>query len=388
MVPRFCGAYSGVCVKQDFIEIDRALAVDLGPLELAVIIPTFNESANVKRLLDRLSLVLAEINWEAIFVDDNSPDGTAEMVRQIARQNRNVRIVHRIGRRGLSTAVVEGMLASAAPVLAVIDGDMQHDEAILPTLYAEVASGEADIAIGTRYAGGGSTGDWSESRLRLSQWATRIGQAFLKTDMSDPMSGFFAISRDKLMQAMPGLSGVGFKILLDIVASLPERPRVAEVAYTFRSREAGESKADAMVAAEYLALIVDKTIGRYIPLRMLSFLAIGGMGVGVHLAVLAASLATGLSFLNAEIAAVIAAMTFNFFLNNVLTYRDRRLTGWHMVTGLASFYAVCSVGALANIGIGNWMNGQDSRWWVAGLSGVVVGAVWNFVASSFVTWRK
>ncbi len=382
------GQLTGVRVRHDFIAVDQALSVADRPLELAVIIPTFNESANVVRLLERLALVLPDVSWEAIFVDDNSPDGTAELVREIAQTNRQVRIVHRIGRRGLSTAVVEGMLASAAPVLAVIDGDMQHDEAILPQLHALIASGEADIALGTRYSKGGSTGDWDEKRRLLSRVATRAGQLFLKADMSDPMSGYFAISRNTLMKGVPKLSGVGFKILVDIVASLPDRPRIEEVAYTFRSREAGESKADTMVAAEYLALIADKTIGRYIPLRLLSFLTIGGLGVGVHLAVLGLSLALGLAFLSADIAAVSAAMTFNFFLNNILTYRDRRLRGWRIVTGLISFCAVCSIGAFANIGIGNWMNGQDSRWWVAGLSGVLVGAVWNFVASSFVTWRK
>jgi dolichol-phosphate mannosyltransferase len=375
-------------VRRDIIDIERAPSVADQPLELAVIIPTFNESANVERLLDRLAIALAGISWEAIFVDDNSPDGTADAVRQIARANRTVRIVHRIGRRGLSSAVVEGMLASAAPVLAVIDGDMQHDEAILPRLFAEVASGEADIAIGTRYAKGGGTGDWATGRVRASRWATRIGQVALKTDISDPLSGFFAVSRETLMQAVPRLSGVGFKILLDVVASLPARPRIAEIPYTFRSREAGESKADLMAGAEYLALIADKTVGRFVPIRLISFLGIGGLGVGVHMGVLGAALFSGLGFLAAEIAAVVTAMTFNFFLNNLLTYRDRRLKGWRMARGLLSFYAVCSVGAVANIGIGTWLNDLDNIWWVAGLAGVVVGAIWNFAATSFVTWRK
>jgi dolichol-phosphate mannosyltransferase len=375
-------------LRQEFIAAERALAVTDGPLELAVIVPTFNESANVERLLERLSVVLSGIHWEAVFVDDNSPDGTAELVRSIGRSNRQVRIVHRIGRRGLSSAVIEGMLATAAPVLAVIDGDMQHDEAILPKLFAAISRGEADVAVGTRYAEGGSTGDWSASRLRISQWATRIGQIALKAPLSDPMSGFFALKRETLMAAIPKLSGVGFKILLDIVASLPARPRIAEVSYTFRTRDAGESKAGALVAAEYLALLADKTIGRYVPLRLLSFLAIGGMGVGVHLGVLGASLSAGLSFIAAEVVAVVAAMSFNFFLNNTFTYRDRRLQGWKMVSGLLSFYAVCGVGAVANIGIGNWVNDQDGRWWLAGLAGVLIGAVWNFAASAFVTWRK
>ena len=375
-------------MRQDRIQIERSIAVDSRPLELAVIIPTYNEGANVALLLARLELVLADISWEAIFVDDNSPDGTADIVRQIARENRNVRIVHRIGRRGLSTAVIEGMLASAAPVLAVIDGDMQHDEAILPQLFAKVFSGEADLAVGTRYSEGGGTGDWSASRLRMSQWATKISKLALRADLTDPMSGYFVISRSLLMDAVPRLSGVGFKILLDITASLQSRPKVAEIPYVFRSRTLGESKAGALVAAEYLTLLADKTLGRFVPVRLLSFLAVGGIGVVVHLSVLGSALALGSAFLTAEIVATMTAMTANFFLNNIFTYHDRRLRGWQIPRGILSYYAVCSIGGLANIGIGTWLNGQNSNWWIAGLAGVLVGAVWNFAASSFVTWRK
>lgn len=374
-------------MRNDQTGIERAL-VDTRPLELAVIIPTYNEGANVALLLARLELVLADISWEAIFVDDNSPDGTSDIVRQIARENRNVRIVHRIGRRGLSTAVIEGMLASAAPVLAVIDGDMQHDEAILPQLFAKVFSGEADLAVGTRYSEGGGTGDWNASRLRISQWATKISKLALRADLTDPMSGYFAISRSLLMDAVPRLSGVGFKILLDITASLQSRPKVAEIPYVFRSRALGESKAGALVAAEYIALLADKTLGRFVPVRLLSFLAVGGIGVVVHLSVLGSALAIGSAFLTAEIVATMTAMTANFFLNNIFTYHDRRLRGWQIPRGILSYYAVCSVGGLANIGIGTWLNGQNSSWWIAGLAGVLVGAVWNFAASSFVTWRK
>jgi dolichol-phosphate mannosyltransferase len=358
------------------------------PLALAIIIPTFNESANVRPLLDKLSRALIGLNWEAVFVDDNSPDGTADLVRQIGLTNRNVRVVHRIGRRGLSTAVIEGMLATSAPILAVIDGDMQHDETILPKLFAKIQTGDADIAIGTRYANGGSVGDWDTSRQRISQFATHLGQWALKTTVSDPMSGYFVLSRSTLMAAMPKMSGVGFKILLDLISSSPKPLRIAEVPYTFRVREAGESKIGALVAIEYGTLLLDKTVGQYIPVRMLNFLAVGGLGVGVHMTTLAASLAVGLSFLPADIMAVMVAMTFNFFLNNIFTYRDRQLKGWKMLRGLLSFCAVCSVGGIANIGIGTWLHGQDSRWWLAGLAGVVVGAVWNFAASSVVTWKK
>ncbi|MFM9851633.1 MAG: glycosyltransferase [Sphingomonadaceae bacterium] len=375
-------------MRHEVFEADFSQSVIDQPLELAVIIPTFNESKNVEPLLERLSLALAGISWEAVFVDDNSPDGTADLVRFIGITNRNVRVVHRFGRRGLSSAVIEGMLATSAPILAVIDGDMQHDEAILPQLFERIASGQADLAIGTRYSDGGSVGEWDQSRHRASQFATQLGQWALKTDMSDPMSGFFAISRASLMAALPKLSGVGFKILLDIACSSPAPLRTAEIPYCFRVREAGESKIGSRVVIEYLALLADKTIGRIIPLRLLSFLIVGGLGVGVHLSILGATLAAGVSFLTAQVSAVVTAMTFNFFLNNLFTYRDRQLRGWKIVSGLASFYAVCSVGAAANIGIGTWVSAQHEVWWLAGLAGVAVGVIWNFAASSFVTWRK
>jgi dolichol-phosphate mannosyltransferase len=375
-------------MRQSWLEFPAASAVDDAPLALAVIIPTFNEAANVQPLLHRLSLALAGIRWEAVFVDDNSPDGTSNIVREIALTNPQVRIVQRIGRRGLTSAVVEGMLATAAPVLAVIDGDMQHDETILPKMYAAVASGEADLAVGTRYANGGGVGEWDKNRALASKIATKISHWAIKAPLSDPMSGLMAVSRTTLMAAIPRMSGMGFKVLLDIVASLPAAPRIVEVPYIFRERELGESKAGALVLAEYAALIADKTIGRYVPLRLLSFLGIGGMGVGVHLSLLGLSLWLGLGFLQAEIVAVLGAISFNFTLNNIFTYRDRRLRGRKIIAGLFSFFAVCSVGAVANIGIGTWINGNDGRWWLAGLAGTVVGAVWNFAASSFVTWRK
>jgi dolichol-phosphate mannosyltransferase len=357
------------------------------PLELTVIIPVMNESANVRPLVARLDAALAGIGWEAIFVDDHSPDGTADAVRALARGDRRIRIVERIGRRGLSSAVVEGMLASAAPVLAVIDGDMQHDEALLPGLFA-CASGGTDIAIGSRYVAGGGVGQWDEGRASASRFATRAANAVLPVAVSDPMSGFFAIRRQAFNAALPHLSGSGFKILLDLIISSPVPPTIAELPYVFRTREHGASKLDLMVVAEYAQLLADKTVGRIVPVRLLMFLAVGVLGLGVHLSVLGTGLSTGTSFAVAQGAAVFTAMTFNFALNNVFTYRDRRLRGWRFVAGLLSFYAVCLVGAAANIGVGAWVHDLHNAWWVAGAAGALVGAVWNYAASSFVTWRR
>lgn len=370
------------------IQLDRPEGLSEVPLALAVVIPTFNETANVRALLDRLSIALAGISWEAIFVDDNSPDGTAESIRAIGQYSSRVRVLLRIGRRGLSSAVIEGMLATSAPVIAVMDADLQHDETILPQLYRAVAEEGKDLAVGTRYAEGGGVGDWNARRHAASRIATKISHLMTGVELSDPMSGFFAISREALMEALPRVSGVGFKILLDIAASPPRAFSVAEIPYRFATREAGDSKMGPLVVAEYLGLLVEKKSGGVLTPRLMSFLSVGAAGVGVHLGVLGTALALGIWFEYSQTIAVLCAMTFNFFLNNIFTYRDRRLTGWKIVPGLISFYAICAMGAAANIGVGTWVNDNDGRWWLAGVAGAAVGAIWNFAMSSVLTWRK
>ncbi len=372
---------------QQKLAVDVALAD--APLALTVVIPTLNEIGNIEPLLGRLTLALAGIEWDAIFVDDDSTDGTPDLVTALAQADRRVRLIRRIGRRGLSSAVVEGALASTTPVIAVIDADLQHDETILPDLYRAVAGGGHELAIGTRYCQGGSTGDWDEGRRRISRFATALAAPIMKTPLSDPMSGFFAIRRTVLLDAAPNLSSVGYKILLDLVASHPRPLRVAEVGYTFGARASGASKLDQMVALEYVELLLDKTIGRFVPVKLVQFGAIGMVGVGVHLALLSALLNFLVApFAIAQAGAVIGAMTFNFALNNRFTYRDRQLKGLAWIGGLLSFYLVCSLGAVANVGIGSLVYEQYHGWWIAGIAGAVVGSVWNYVASGWLTWAK
>jgi dolichol-phosphate mannosyltransferase len=358
-------------------------------LDLAIVIPTFNEAANVAPLLAKLEAALPDLAWEAVFVDDDSPDGTSARVREIARVDRRVRIVQRVGRRGLSSAVVEGALSSAAPVIAVIDGDMQHDETVLVKLHAAIAEGGHDVAIGTRYTEGGSVGDWDKSRALISKFATWLSTKLLKAEVKDPMSGFFAVRREVFMEALPNLSMVGFKILLDMIASVPRPLAIAEVPYTFRTRVHGESKLDSKVAQEFGALLLEKLFGHIIPIRFLMFAAVGGLGLFVHLGMLGLQVKVlGVDFRISQIIAVITAMTFNYVLNNSFTYRDMRLRGAKFVRGLLSFYAVCAIGAIGNIGVGDYIYNLHYRWWLAGLAGVAVGVVWNYAASSLVTWKR
>jgi dolichol-phosphate mannosyltransferase len=270
-----------------------------------------------------------------------------------------------------------------------MDGDAQHDERLLPVMLERLRDGGLDIVVGSRYAAGGETGDWDPARLSLSRLATRLARLATDAELKDPMSGFFMIRRESFMAAVRNLSSVGFKILLDIFASSPKPLNFAEIPYRFRSRHAGESKLDSGAMWEYAMLLLDKTAGRFVPVRFLSFSLIGGFGVFVHMSVLAFALrALDLPFDWAQTIATVVAMSANFYLNNMLTYRDLRLSGLRMVRGLVSFYGVCSLGAVANVGIANWAFAQDARWWLAGLAGVLVSAVWNYAVTSLFTWRR
>lgn len=358
-------------------------------LELSVIVPTFNEADNVPELYGLLAAALTGVAWEMVVVDDDSRDGTAERALDLYAAGHPVRVIRRIGRRGLSSAVIEGMLSSPAPFFAVIDADMQHDETLLPRMLEKLRAGGTDIVVGTRYAGEGSVGNWDAGRARMSRVATVLAQRVLRAPVSDPMSGFFAVRRDAFEGAVRNLSGEGYKILLDIFASAPTPLRVAELPYTFRERRHGDSKLDSAVLLQYLLLLIDKTIGRFVPARLVLFALVGGLGVFVHYGTFAISyFGARATFDTAQLIATLVAMTGNYALNNQLTYRDARRTGWRYVTGLLGFYLVCSIGLLGNVGIASYAFEQRYEWWLAVLAGIVVGTLWNYAASSIFVWRR
>jgi dolichol-phosphate mannosyltransferase len=299
-----------------------------------------------------------------------------------------VRCVQRIGRRGLSSACIEGILASAAPYVAVMDADLQHDERLLPRMVEALRDDAYDLVVGSRYVDGGSSvGLSSASRERFSAIGTTLSRLVTKAEIADPMSGFFMLKRPVFDSAVRRLSAQGFKILLDILASANPSPRIKELPFEFRPRLHGESKLDVMVAWEFAMLLADKTIGHVVPVRFALFALIGASGVVVHMAVLWARLRLGAAFMAAQTVATMVAMTANFFLNNVFTYADRRLKGWRAVRGLLSFYAICGLGAVANIGVASYLFAQDEVWWLAGIAGILVGSVWNYAVSSVFTWK-
>src|SRR5438094_3360531 len=360
-----------------------------GPLELAVVIPTFNERDNVRPVLSKLANALAGIRYEVIFVDDDSQDGTADCIRAIARTDPYIRVLQRVRRRGLASACIEGMMATAASYIAVMDADLQHDERILPQMFAKLKSEGLDIVVATRNAAGGSMGDFARHRVVLSNLGHNLSRWVSHTDISDPMSGFFVLTRDYLQEVIGSTSGIGFKILLDLVASAQRLVRVGEVPYTFRERQYGSSKLDIVVGLEYLQLLLDKKIGNLVPTRFLIFSTVGAAGVLVASVVLYALVSVlHMNFLKAQAAATFVAMTGNFFLNNSMTYRDRRLKGRKILTGLATFYVACSFGAIIDIRIAQLGKDTGLPWYIAGACGLAVGAVWNYGITSFITWRQ
>ncbi|MCW2389529.1 dolichol-phosphate mannosyltransferase [Sphingobium sp. B11D3B] len=368
---------------------DAPVAAQMLPAELAIVVPTFNEAQNVALLADLVDKALPGVAWELVFVDDNSPDDTSGKVRALAQRDPRVRILHRFGRRGLSSACVEGILATSAPYVAIMDADLQHDESVLKIMFERIRADDVDLMVGSRYVEGGGMGDWSESRQRMSQFATKLALKLTKTPISDPMSGFMMMRRDAFMRSLPNLSTVGFKILLDIAASAPTPLRVAEVPYTFRTRQFGESKLDSLVLWEYVQLLMDKAVGHIVPVRFLSFAMVGGTGVVVHFAVLTLLfVALGMSFAVAQTAATLVAITSNFLLNNMFTYRDQRLQGWGLLRGWITFNLVCAFGAAANVGVADWLFVNNGYWALSALAGILVSVVWNYVMSAFFTWKK
>jgi dolichol-phosphate mannosyltransferase len=360
-----------------------------GP-ELTVVVPTRNERDNITPLYEALGLILKDVDWEVMFVDDDSSDGTLDAVRRLALRDRRVRLLHRIGRRGLASACVEGMQASTSPFIAVMDADLQHDESLLPRMLETLRSEPIDLVIGSRYINNGGIGDWDNKRARLSVIATQIGRYLLRVPVSDPMSGFFMFRRAAFEQSIRDLSAVGFKILIDLVASSPQPPRVKELPLQFRSRHAGESKFDLSIASEYLILLVDKLVGQILPIRFVMFSIVGAIGILAHVAILWLFLRElDLSFAVSQTAATFVAMVGNFALNNLLTYRDVRLAGWDWVKGLISFCLICGVGAVANVGVASFLfDKEHSAWWIAGIAGAAMGLVWNYALTSLFTWRR
>jgi len=373
-------------------------------LQLAIVLPTLNERKNLRPLVKRLDEALQGIVWEAIFVDDNSRDGTSDEARAISLEDPRIRCIQRIGRRGLSSAAIEGMCATAAPIVAVMDADHQHDPKLLPGMLSAIESGDYDLAYASRFAEGASTEEWGRpDRVKASGFANALARKVTGVDLSDPMSGYFMLRATTLRADAANLSGVGFKILLDILATVDTPLRVKEFPLNFAARAEGESKLDRTVVFEFLIGLYDKWLGRIIPTRFALFGTVGALGVVVQFAMLWLILSVALgerfvyghwssnetTFNIANMLAAIVAMTFNFVLNNELTYADKRLRGFFpLLKGWAQFALTCSLGLLTNIGATAALKRMHIHDVIAVLVGIVLASVWNFALSSKFVWGK
>jgi dolichol-phosphate mannosyltransferase len=366
---------------------EGAAAGDRRGYELSIVVPTFNERPNMGMLVERLAAVLDGVAWQLIVVDDDSPDGTAEAVKDIAERDNRVQCLRRVRRRGLAGAVVEGVLASSAPYVAVMDGDLQHDEALLPAMLALLRSGGAELVVASRYVGAAREVEALDPIRRLgSRFANWLGRLVLRQELSDPVSGFFMIERERVEQVAPRLTTVGFKVLFDIIASQRRPIRIAELPYVFRERVAGGSKLDRRMVIDYLGLLLNKLTYGVIPARAVMFGLVGASGVAVQLLAVKGFLMLGLGFTLAQLLGSMVAMTSNYLINNGVTYRDRRKTGWGLLLGYLKFCALCSLGLVVNVAVASKVFQAWPIWWVASASGAGFGALWNYVSTAAAVW--
>ncbi len=356
--------------------------------ELSIIVPTYNERGNLLPLLRCLQRALGDLDYEVVIVDDDSPDSTAAMARSIAQSNPRVRVIQRIGRRGLASAAVEGMLATSSPYLLVMDADLQHDEHIIPAMLDKLKRENLDIVVGSRHVAGGGMGEFAAGRVALSNTGRKLSDAICKIPVSDPMSGFFLLTREYFHHVVHNLSNIGFKILVDLLASARRPVRLGEVPYTFRNREHGESKLDILVGIEYLQLLLDKTTHGIVPVSYLLFGMVGTIGVicNLLLAILLVRF-SGASFRQAQFLGALITIAINFFLNNQVTFRFARLRGTRLLQGLALFYLSCSVGLLAQVALAFSLQQVGLHWLAATLMGVLVGSVWNYSMAYLLVWH-
>lgn len=362
---------------------------------LSLILPTFNEAENLPVLLPKLEEALKTIPHEIIIVDDDSPDGTSRVAQELAEKISDLHVIRRIGRRGLSSAVVEGFLAAKGDVLAVMDADGQHDLTLIPKLYDAVQQG-SNVAIGSRYVAGGSVGKWDERRYMLSRIATNLAKRLCRVMVNDPMSGFFALNRKTFEATLPRLNPKGFKILLDFLVHVPKGTTAKEIPFTFGARMHGESKLSRRVQIEFLEYLYDVTFGRYIPLTFVKYCIVGTLGIVVHVSVyeLLSSIfrnAAGLSlygFSLSVIGAIETAIIFNFLLNNVWTFAHIKLRGFKMLQGFITFNLACAVGALANYATAAFLFSQGLAELLSVIIGAFVGVFWNYTMNRLMTWRE
>ena len=358
---------------------------------LSIVIPTYNEKDNISKILEKLKDALKGINHEIIFVDDNSPDETSREIKFFMRKSSNIRLVHRIGRRGLSGAVIEGFFAANSDLVAVMDCDLQHDETKLSDMMDLFSkSTSLDIVIATRFTDEGEISDIAFSKIRKlgSKITTFLVKKLLNIKSSDPLSGFFMAKKETFLRSTDKLQTQGFKILADFLATEGKNIEIKELGYKFKNRITGESKMSFQTALELMGLILSQIFQGRVSIRFILFCMVGLSGIFVQLLITGASMFFINQFPTSQTLGIIAAMTSNYFLNNSITFKERKLQSFELIRGLFSFYLICSLGAFTNFAIASYIFDFSSNWLISSFIGAVFGAIWNFTLTSIFTWKS
>lgn len=363
--------------------------------ELTVIVPTLNESGNVSLLYSKIANTLKGSNFAVLFVDDDSQDGTINEINTLIAKHNNVQLIRRINRRGISSAFIEGVFSSSSKYIAIIDADLQHEESLLSEMLYKLKTQKLDIIIASRFKdlSDRKVVGLSGAREQMSRFGNALCGLVSGAHLTDPLTGFFMIRKPLMDKIIYKLSGVGFKIMLDIFATCKNEKiklRFQEIHMNFRKRNKGKSKLDIVILYEFALLIFDKLFGKFIPIRFVLFLIVGLTGLCIHTAILSALMNfSNASFYISQLISTIIAMTSNFFVNNSFTYRDKRLKGTsQLVKGLLSFYLACSFGAFINVTTANFLYDKKIYWLLSGVIGSIIGATWNYGISSYFTWGK
>ena len=357
---------------------------------LTVVLPAYNERENVDFLVNALHQADHEHQIKRIiYVDDDSPDLTSEHIKS-SQYPIDVLCIHRIGRQGLSSAVVEGILLADTKYVAVMDADGQHAPADLMQMLALAIKEGDQLVIGSRFRDQASVETHVGLRSLLSKVGNRLANHVLRRQLSDPLTGFFLMERNLFTAISHQVRGAGFKILVDVIYNLRDKNiKIAETQIQFQERMHGESKLDSGVMIEFVDQMIGLFVGKIYPEKFIGFLAVGVFGMCVHFTVLYITLfILALDFTFAQTGATLVAMVANFALNNLLTFRRNRLKGFEWLKGLIYFIMVCSLGAIANVGVAGYIFKLDNIWWLSGLAGIVVGTVFNFTLSKYFVWKK
>ena len=358
---------------------------------LSIVIPTFNEKDNIIIILEELKKVLKSISHEIIFVDDNSPDGTSAVVKDCMKKSSKIRLIHRIGRRGLAGAVIEGIFAANADIVAVMDCDLQHDEnKLLDMINLFSKNSSLDIVIGSRFTETGEISEKAFSKIRElgSKATTFIIKKVLNITSTDPLSGFFMVKKESFLKSSENLQTQGFKVLADFLATSGKNIQIKEIGYRFKNRIAGESKMSFLTTLELIGLVLSQILKGKVSIRFILFCMVGLSGIFVQLLITGLVMLLINQFPTSQTFGIIAAMTSNYFLNNIITFQERKLKSLDLIRGLFSFYLICSLGAFTNIAIATYIFSFSSNWLISSFIGACFGAVWNFTLSSIFTWKS